>query len=163
MTQAQLWPVKVSTPADLDERYTTRETLDWCKRTAGVDAFDMDAAACDEAHCAPKWYSIREDGLKHPWNGRVWCNPPFSDIGPWVRKAWREQKRCEVISMLLPATRTEQPWWQEHVEPYRDQSHTTRFLKTYFLPGRTKFGFPGNREAVGVGSPPFTCVLLVWR
>ena len=36
-------------------------------------------------------------------------------------------------------------------------------LTTHFLPGRTRFGHPGNPEGVGVGSPPFGCVLLVWR
>ena len=31
-------------------------------------------------------YSQADDGLVQPWHGLVWCNPPFSDILPWVRR-----------------------------------------------------------------------------
>jgi hypothetical protein len=31
-------------------------------------------------------YSQADDGLTQPWHGLVWCNPPFSDILPWVRR-----------------------------------------------------------------------------
>ena len=51
--------------------------------------FDMDV-------CAPSagvpWIpakqsiSVIEDGLITPWNGLVWCNPPFSNISPWIDK-----------------------------------------------------------------------------
>lgn len=44
-----------------------------------------------------------------------------------------------------------------------DRRYTTRTTMTHHLPGRVKFGHPGNREAVNVGSPKFGCVLLVWR
>lgn len=181
----------VATPAAaaaLDRRYTTRETMDLCMRLAGVDAWDLDVAADLESHWAPRWYCGEAgevtaaafeqglagfDGLKMPWTGRVWCNPPFSDIAPWVAKARSEMQFPAVaqrIAMLLPCNRTEQPWWQEHVERWRDgRNHMEDIngervlLETRFLPKRLKFGHPGNREAVGVGSPPFGCVLLVWR
>jgi len=155
---------KVDPGFDLDRRYTTRETMDLCMRLAGVDAFDLDVAADEESHWGRGWYTIAEDGLSQPWTGRVWCNPPYSDIGPWVRKAWFawEHEGAQVIAMLLPATRTEQPWWTSHVEPFRDDPRRWH-LRTHFLPTRIKFGHPGNRDAVGVGSPPFGCVLLVWR
>lgn len=87
------------------------------------------------------------------------------------REAWQEiASSASVIAMLLPANRTEQPWWQELVESRRDEKAglvelgdiAAAHLDTHFLPGRIKFGHPGNKEAVGVGSPPFGCVLLVW-
>lgn len=57
------------------------------------------------------------------WNTYVWVNPPYSDIRPWVAKAWREVSkpdgtRPRSITMLLPA-RTDAPWWRDLVEPYR--------------------------------------------
>ena len=166
---ADMFP-DVKAPAELedgDQRYTTRETAAWCLKRTGIDAFDLDVAACEESHLAPVWYSKAADGLMQPWHGRVWCNPPFSDIGPWVEKAWSEVVRCESISMLLPASRTEQTWWQQLVEPLRDNPSLdydqSIFLRTHFLPGRTRFGHPGNPEGVGVGSPPFGCVLLVFK
>lgn len=172
-----LFPEAHVDPAvDLDRRYTTRETMDLCMRLAGVDEWDLDAAADKESHWAPKWFDVATDGLKQQWFGRVWCNPPFSDIEPWVRKANYavHAGHAKVVAMLLPANRTEQPWWQNCVETRRDRPQLTLdgaqsaragygTLTTHFLPGRVKFGHPGNRDAVGVGSPPFGCVLLVWR
>lgn len=160
-----LFPVDGRRAEMPDERYTTRTTLELCKRLAGVDAFDLDVAACDEAHCAPRYFTIATNGLERPWDAdRVWCNPPYSDLGPWVTKAWDAIRYSEpsLIAMLIPANRAEQPFWQEHVEPYRDAFG--KLLTTHHLPGRVQFGFPGNPDATGwKSSPPFGCVLLVWR
>jgi phage N-6-adenine-methyltransferase len=144
-----------------DERYTTRETLAWCMERAQVDGFDLDVAACAEAHCAPRYYTKADNGLQLPWDApRVFCNPPYSDIAPWVDKAWLEWDRpeLEVIAMLVPAIKTEQPWWQRLVEPVRDRGAS---LRTWFLPGRTSFALPGSGGKAQQGSP-FGCVLLTW-
>ena len=164
MTALDMFPeTQLAPEKQQDERYTTPGTLALCKRLADVEEFDLDVAACLESHCARRYFTREQDGLKGRWRGRVWCNPPFSEIGPWVAKAWKEHLsgRTECIAMLLPANRTEQPWWQEYVEPLRDGQMGA--FTTHFLPGRVKFGFPGNPEGKGVGSPPFGCVLLVWR
>lgn len=84
--------------------------------------FTIDAAAsADNAKC-PRFFDRKRDGLAQSWAGeRVWCNPPYSSIEPWVVKAWNEMRRgCELVVMLLPANRTEQGWWQTYVEPRRD-------------------------------------------
>jgi hypothetical protein len=74
------------------------------------------------------------------WGGeRVWCNPPYSVLEPWVSKAWRavNEESAELVVMLVPANRTEQGWWQRLVEPYRDRGGA---LTTAFLPDRLRFG-----------------------
>ncbi len=160
---AELFELPPAESLEQDERYTTRETMAWCASKAGVAMWDLDVAACEESHKADVFYSVVTDGLVHPWFGRTWCNPPYSDIAPWVAKAWREMESApgpSVIAMLIPASRTEQSWWQTSVEAKRDRGSS---FTTHFLPGRTRFGHPGNPEGVGVGSPPFGCVLLVWR
>lgn len=148
-----------------DERYTTRSTMAWVLGTLGIAAFDLDVAACLESHKAPRYFSAADDGLARPWDApRVWCNPPYSDLTPWVKKAWAESRRAGgpwLIAMLIPANRCEQPFWQEEIEPHRDR--VASGLRSHFLPGRVQFGFPGNPEARGwKSSPPFGCVLLVW-
>lgn len=154
---------RLPTEAEIDERYTTRATVEWCLKRAGLLRFTLDVAACRESHHADAWFSKADDGLTQAWFGDVWCNPPYSDIEPWVRRAITSvtvEGSARSVSMLIPANRTEQVWWQRLIEPIRDRSP---LLRSYFLPGRTRFGHPGNPEGVGVGSPPFGCVLLVFR
>lgn len=156
---------RVDPTVDVDRRYTTRETMALCMRLAGVDGWDLDVAADEESHWAPSWFDVATDGLKQQWFGRVWCNPPYSDIEPWVRKAWLSMHfpcRVDVIGMLLPANRTEQPWWQHLVEGQRD-GRNAGVLTTHFLASRIRFGHPGNPKGHKVGSPPFGCVLLIWK
>jgi phage N-6-adenine-methyltransferase len=124
--------------------------------------FTIDVAASSENTKLPRFYSIEDDGLAQSWAGeRVWCNPPYSNIEPWLEKAWAEAECAELIVMLLPANRTEQRWWQQHVEPLR-RAAIGDFL-VEFLPGRVRFIAPG---ADGIGPnerPPFGCCLLIWQ
>lgn len=172
-------PVEV----DKNERYTLPETDALCRKLAGVPRWSLDVAACRESHLAPRYYTRDDDGLARSWASRfVWCNPPWETLEPWAIKAWVEMARLrsvEVIAMLLPAVRTEQPWWAKWVEPFRDGrrvhqqwpplvpelAHRLRgaALETHFIEARLRFGHPGNAAADDVGSPPFGCVLLVWR
>lgn len=147
---------------DIDERYTLREDVQWALGRVGVERFDLDVAACEESHHASVYWTKEDNGLKQPWWGNVWCNPPYSNIAPWVKRAWwmLEHGEALTVAMLLPASRTEQPWWQKLIEPHRDRSPR---LTSHFLPGRTRFGLPGNPLGIGVGSPPFACVLLIFR
>ncbi len=154
--------------------------------------FDLDACATHSNHkCRLYWTEqglgsngqiiAPGCGLTGTWEGsRVWCNPPFSDIGAWVNKAWFSG--AEVVVMLVPATRTEQGWWHEYIEPYRDRGPSTDGLPTLttrFIPGRVHFlenGQPILRKnkdgtlwtdpvsgKVQVSSPKFGCVLLVFQ
>lgn len=84
--------------------------------------FTLDAAASAENALLPKFYDRESDGLLRSWSGeRVWCNPPYSRLEGWLAKAWQEMESgCELVVMLLPANRTEQKFWQEYVEPFRD-------------------------------------------
>jgi hypothetical protein len=78
-----------------------------------------------------------------------------------VTKAWAEHSRTGVIVMLLPANRTEQTWWRDLVEPYRDRPGSP--LQTEFLPGRLRFLGPGQTSVGPNERPPFGCVLLIWH
>lgn len=158
---------------DENQRYTIRRAVDWARKVSGVTMFDLDVAACAEAHHAPVWYDRATDGLKQPWFGNVWCNPPWNDIEPWVEKAWGELDETDPrrlplwrICMLLPGNRTHRPWWQTFVEPFRDGPDVSTGpieLRTRFAPERFPYGGPGNPEAIGTPEPNFTSVLLVWR
>lgn len=138
---------------DKDERGTTEETLAWCLKKAGVEKYDLDVAASADLHVCTNYYTKKDNGLVMPRYGNVWCNPPFSEIPLWVERAWETHGGgVRSISMLIPGNRSEQPFWQNMIEPFREAGN----LSTHFLPKRTRFkGYKG--------SPNFACVLLVWR
>lgn len=125
--------------------------------------FTMDAAATFENTKVPSNYCSLNgyDGLRTAWAGeRVWCNPPFSDMRAWIAKASLEATcGCPLIVMLVPANRTEQRWWQEWVEPYRDRGGR---LSVRFLPGRVRFHRPGWTKPTKGDRPPFGVALLIW-
>ena len=176
---------RISPDEDKDRRYTTAATLALCMRRAGVKSFDLDVAADEECHWALQWYGAGSDGLAQRWWGRVWCNPPYTSLWPWLAKAWREMALADgpaLVAMLVPGDRRDQPGWQKHVEPFRDgraaavrkenplAGHTEpRFavgsptLETHDLPGRQTFGHPGNKDGVGKSGAMFPSTLLVWR
>jgi phage N-6-adenine-methyltransferase len=123
--------------------------------------FTVDVAASAENKKLPKFYTEENSGLVASWGGeRVYCNPPYSDIEPWCRKAWSEEK-CELAVLLLPANRTEQGWWQRQIEPRRDRALSP--LTTEFLSGRLRFLKPGQIEIGPNERPPFGIVLCIWE
>jgi phage N-6-adenine-methyltransferase len=124
--------------------------------------FTLDAAANERNRKTRLHFDRISNGLSQSWqHHRVWCNPPYSDIRPWVEKAWAEHRvGCPLIVMLLPANRTEQRWWQDLIEPFRDGRGP---LETRFYRGRFNFGLPDNPEGKFHSSPPFGCALVIWR
>ena len=142
---------------DTDDRGTVAEVFDPLHARFG---FTIDVAAAEHNAKLPRFFDRHDDGLAQSWAGeRVWCNPPFSSIAPWVAKAWRESG-AEVVVMLLPANRTEQGWWQTLVEPRRDRPGSP--LTVEFMPGRPRFLAPGQTSIRSNERPPFGCCLLVW-
>jgi hypothetical protein len=67
-----------------DEQYTPVSLFAYLGVT-----FDLDVAAPKGGiHYIPALahYSKEDDGLKQPWSGMVWMNPPYSKPSPWVDK-----------------------------------------------------------------------------
>jgi phage N-6-adenine-methyltransferase len=142
----------------VDDRGT--DPTEFAKLNNEFGPFTLDVAAAPHNARCERYFTIDDDGLAQSWTGeRVWCNPPYSGIGRWVQKAWNEHRNANGIVMLLPANRTEQKWWQELVEPFRDNGSG---LTVRFLPGRMRFIKPGNTIIGPNERPPFGCCLLIW-
>lgn len=110
--------------------------------------FDLDACALPQnAKCAA-YYTPEQDALSQPWDGVVWCNPPYGrNIGKWVQKAREENRRNNnYIVMLLPA-RTDTRWFHDYILGKAE----IRFIR-----GRLKFGGSKN-------SAPFPSMVVVFR
>lgn len=151
-----------------DDRRTPDEL--WQKWHARF-RFTVDAAASHLNAKLPNFFCLpSNDALERGWNwhnpdkrpARVWCNPPYSNVGAWVKKAFDEFRygHAELVVMLVPANRTEQRWWQEQVEPHRDR--TRAGLRVEFLPGRIRFNRPGWTKPAKGDRPPFGLCLLIW-
>lgn len=150
---------------DVDDRQTHPALLsqlaDLC-----CGAFTLDAAAAEHNRQCERFNSLA-DPEKFPWAGeRVWCNPPYSSVPRWVARGWDESETI-VTCMLLPANRSEQPWWQDMVEDVRDgrgtlspgRTLTVRFIRKRW-PFLCKGQLIGNKTSK---NPPFGLVALVWR
>ena len=89
-----------------------------------------------------------QDGLKNIWNGRVFCNPPYSKISEFIRKGLFHLASgdCELLVFLVPS-RTDTAWFHD----YCLSGAEIRFLR-----GRLKFG-------AGPGTAPFPSMIAVFR
>lgn len=143
---------------EVDDRGTTAEMFG--PLLARFD-FTIDVAAAEHNAKLERYFTREDDGLAQSWAGEmVWCNPPYSAIWPWVAKAWKEYSGTRGIVMLLPANRTEQGWWQDLVEPFRDRAGSP--LTVEFLRGRHRFIKAGSVSVGPNERPPFGCCLLLW-
>lgn len=144
---------------DTDDRRTLPEVYD--PLNAEFGPFTLDAAANRINAKCDQFYTLETSGLEGSWACHtVWCNPPYSDISPWVRKALDETSSgsCKRVVMLLPANRCEQRWWQDLIEPQRDKGRVT----TRFLRGRPRFGWPSEKPRPKKGDrPPFGLVVVL--
>jgi hypothetical protein len=65
-----------------DDHYTPK----WIFDVLNVQ-FDIDVASPPGGIPyinAKKYYTQADDGLTADWQGLVWCNPPYSNVGPWI-------------------------------------------------------------------------------
>ena len=64
----------------------------------------MDVAASEENSLLDVFYTESDNALENNWSvfGN-WCNPPYSDIMPWVEKAIEQMDRGCLTVMLIPA------------------------------------------------------------
>lgn len=123
------------------------------ERTFG--AFELDPFAQKKTAKAPRYYSIRrgDDGLRLPWDGRVFFNPIYSNPKPAVRRAWRETRRgrCPLAVGLLPSSCIDTAWFHLYVLPVAE---------IHFVKGRIAFL---NREGQPDTSPRQGNLVAVWR
>jgi hypothetical protein len=103
----------------------------WVFEELGLE-FDMDPASPHDMESqvpAKKKYTIFDDGLKKPWYGRVWLNPPYGPkISVWMRRLIQHGNGIAFVF-----SRTDAQWCQEALKS------ATAIL---FLAGRVEF-IPG--------------------
>lgn len=110
--------------------------------------FDLDPCATDENHKCNQYYTKEDDGLTKDWGGcRVFCNPPYSRIGAWVEKCFREGQKDHTLVVLIIPSRTDTKYFHNFIYNRSE----IRFIK-----GRLKFG--GHTE-----NAPFPSMVVIFR
>ena len=110
--------------------------------------FTVDAAADDNNHLLPRYWTEETDGLAQDWSGeRVFCNPPFGLAAKFVEKATRREACVSVL--ILPAN-IQNNWWDK----YALTANEVRFIK-----GRTWFIKNGVQTQATCGVHD-TCVVM---
>ena len=99
--------------------------------------FDLDP--CGELHwpTAKTIYTAR--GLEQPWFGRVWLNPPYSEVGDWLE---RLADHGSGIALVFARTETK---WAQKILP--------RATSVWFPAGRFKFHKPDGTVKGCAGAP----------
>lgn len=117
--------------------------------------FELDPCCQSRTAKATRRYSLRlgQNGLRLPWDGRVFFNPPYSNPAPWARRAYRETRRgrCPLAVGLLPSSCIDTHWFHQYVLPYAE---------IHFVRGRIAFLDKHGEPAT---SPRQGNVVATWR
>ena len=138
---------ELAVPIEPEEWLTPWEIF----RPVGL-TFDLDPAhpGRDNPHCcvpARRIYTKADDGLRQPWSGLVFVNPPFGGRRgqvPWLRKFFAHGN-----GIALVAARTSADWFHQVVVPNAEL--------LLFPAGKTKFIRPDG----SIGREPGTGVVLI--
>jgi hypothetical protein len=85
--------------------------------------FDLDP--CGEAHWPTAKNIYTEKGLEQNWFGRVWLNPPYSEVGLWLDKLANHGYGVALVFARTDTT------WAQRILPKATQ--------VFFPKGRIKF------------------------
>ena len=121
-----------------DEWLTPRHVL------AALGTFDLDpcAPAVRPWDTAARHYTVMDNGLVQPWEGRVWCNPPYGlEAAHWLARCADHGN-----AMALIFARTETRMFFDHVWP--------KAQAVLFLEGRLYFHHVcGRKASANAGAP----------
>lgn len=111
---------------------------------SALGPFDLDPCApvSPPWPLAAKTYTMHDDGLKQPWDGFVWCNPPYGREAA----AWLARLADHGNGLALIFARTETEMFFAHV--------WGKATAVMFLRGRLHFHHVnGDRAAANAGAP----------
>jgi len=137
--------------ADKDDWCTPPRVYEPLWETCGID---MDPCAGDYQTLARINIDEDQDGLTTPWEGVVYCNPPYSEKSRWIERAidqYQNNRTVEMVFLLLPDSTDVKSWWHGQLAEH------SRW--TLFYEGRVKFIDPVREEQMG--SPPHGSALCI--
>jgi len=111
-----------------------------------VGGFELDPCASESSDLADVNLT-KEDGGLREWHGRVWMNPPYSNVAEWMQHANRQHQHGNtqlIIGLVFARTGTQ--WFH---------NHATSADTLCLVEGRLTFGNADN-------SAPAPSMVVVW-
>ena len=84
-----------------DEWETPQALFDSLQAEFG--GFRCDVAATKDNKKCDAYITAKEDALNASWMNTNWCNPPYSRVKEFVKKATEEAGKGKLTVMLIPA------------------------------------------------------------
>ena len=159
------------------EWYTPEIYINAAREVMG--GIDLDPASCEEANetvGAERYYTQDDDGLKQPWAGRVFCNPPYKmpEVEEFAHRMAQEYAIGEVkAGILLTNNCTDTDWWQTTAgvsgvvcltrgrinfhAPGGKKGLATRQGQTFFYFGKDKHKFVKEFSVIGLAVEVAKC------
>jgi len=100
---------------------------------------DFDLDPCGESFHITAKTIWTQNGLERDWFGRVWLNPPYSEVGKWVS---RLAKHGHGVALVFARMDTK---WAQDLVPMADS--------VFFPRGRLKFTNPDRPSSGNAGAP----------
>ena len=114
-------------------------TPKWIIEALGKFTLDPCAGEFTNIGLVNWWYGRSQNGLEYDWFGCVYCNPPFSEKEPWIKKMIEHNN-----GILLLPERGSAPWFGPLAEK----------CGKYFVMGK-KINFDGGPSSNNIGSVLF--------
>lgn len=142
------------TPIPLSDEWMTSDEI--FRPLHSEFAFSLDAAAAAWNAKVGFYFTRETNGLAQSWKGEtVWLNPPYSNVGEWLAKAYSERCQHGIVVVALVPCSPDRHWWSQHVEGKAEvRLLTRRVLKS----GRVHF----IREDGSTGRAPFASAVLIY-
>lgn len=89
-----------------DEWQTPPHVFAWAVERWGP--FEIDLAATAANALCDRFLTREDNALAHDWHAlalRGWCNPPYSNVRPWIERAADEARHGFASTWLIPAFR----------------------------------------------------------
>ena len=122
--------------------------------------FTVDAAANEDNALCRGFFTKELDGLAQRWQYQtVWCNPPYSNVAPWIAKAAAEQAVNSVTTVMLLRVVTDTRAFHRYIWDEKT-NHPRTGVEVRFLSGRIKFL---DENGVEGEAPPGGNMVVIFR